>query len=210
LSARLRRWGASIGVCVALAAAGTGCAMPAMAPTASSTHAPKLHGDAVWAATAKAAPNFRLTNQRGEQVSLASMRGHVVLLTFLDSLCKTDCPIEGGMLHRIQRLIPATARPEIVVVSVDPADTPATSRRFVREAGIQPPWQWLRGSPHQLAKVWRAYGITVIPKAGDIAHSTVLYLIDSHGYERAGYLFPFQVPQVAEDVRSLSPARVRG
>jgi cytochrome oxidase Cu insertion factor (SCO1/SenC/PrrC family) len=198
-----------MGMCVALAAAGTGCATPEMSPTAS-TSAPKLHGDAVWGATAKAAPNFRLTNQHGDRVSLASLRGHVVLLTFLDSLCTKDCPIEGGMLHRIQRLIPTSARPEVVVVSVDPADTAATTRRFMREAGIEPPWQWLRGSRHQLAKVWRAYGITVIPQAGDIAHSTVLYLIDSHGYERSGYLFPFQVAQVAQDVQSLSPAQVRG
>ena len=39
------------------------------------------------------APGFTLTSQDGRQVSLASLRGKVVLLTFLDPVCTTDCPL---------------------------------------------------------------------------------------------------------------------
>ncbi|HTZ24545.1 MAG TPA: redoxin domain-containing protein, partial [Streptosporangiaceae bacterium] len=39
------------------------------------------------------APGFTLTSQDGHQVSLSSLRGKVVLLTFLDPVCTTDCPI---------------------------------------------------------------------------------------------------------------------
>ena len=39
------------------------------------------------------AKGFRLTDQHGRTVSLASLRGKVVLLTFLDPVCTTDCPL---------------------------------------------------------------------------------------------------------------------
>ena len=40
------------------------------------------------------APAFSLTNQHGQAVTLASLRGKVVLLTFLDPVCTSDCPLD--------------------------------------------------------------------------------------------------------------------
>jgi hypothetical protein len=62
------------------------------------------------------------------------------------------------------------------------------------------------------APVWYAYGIEVRSRrrkvAGvrftSIAHSAALYVIDSAGDERSGYLMPFSAHLVAEDVRALS------
>ncbi len=39
------------------------------------------------------APPFALTDQDGRPVSLESLRGHTVALTFLDPVCTTDCPL---------------------------------------------------------------------------------------------------------------------
>ena len=39
------------------------------------------------------APDFTLTDQHGRPVSLSGLRGKVVLLTFLDPVCVTDCPL---------------------------------------------------------------------------------------------------------------------
>ena len=39
------------------------------------------------------APPFSLTDQNGRTVSLGSLRGHVVALTFLDPVCTSDCPL---------------------------------------------------------------------------------------------------------------------
>ncbi len=46
-----------------------------------------------------AAP-FSLTDQHGQNVTLASMRGKVVLLTFLDDTCTTDCPLIAQEFRR--------------------------------------------------------------------------------------------------------------
>ncbi len=200
---RSRRWllAAALPV-VALLLGGAGVVY---ARTVASSTTPILHGDVVWSPGVKTAPTFRLPDQSGRIVSPASLHGHVVLLTFLDSLCTASCPLEGGMLSHIQRRLPPADRPEILVVSVDPRDTRASVGSFARESHLSPPWHWLLGSQAQLAKVWQAYGITVIPRAGDISHTTVLYLIDPQGDERAGFLFPFAVGEVARDVQALSP-----
>lgn len=171
---------------------------------------PAFHGQAAWAASERAAPAFTLRDQRGVPVSLPSLRGHTVLLTFLDSQCKQQCPIEGRQLGSILRRLPAADRPTLVVVSVDPSgDTAAGIRRAMTEWGLAGPWRWywLNGSSKRLAVVWHLYGITVDPTSGDIAHSLVLYLIDRDGYMRTAYLFPFLPAFVQGDLAKLARTR---
>ena len=108
--------------------------------------------------------------------------------TFLDSKCTNLCPIEGTQLAQVQHDLPAADRPELVVVSVNPADTRASVARFVRQAGWSRPWRWLLGTKRTLAPVWSAYpsacglataglcktGNTTIRVAGSVAHDRPL------------------------------------
>jgi protein SCO1/2 len=181
---------------------GTAAARPAL---------PTLHGQAVWAAGARRAPNFRLRDQSGRGVSLASLRGRPVVLTFLDSQCKSSCPIEGRQLGSILRRLPAARRPALVIVSVDQSgDTPAGIRHALAKWSLNGPWpvHWLSARTHaQLASVWRAYGVRVLPTTNDIVHSLALYLIDRRGYERTAYLFPFLPAFVQRDLGRLARER---
>jgi len=166
------------------------------------------------------APAVRLPDQDGRMTSLASMHGHTVLLTFLDSRCTNLCPIEGAQLAAVQKRLPAGTRPELVVISVNPADTRASVAKFVREAGWTQPWRWLLGSRTTLAPVWKAYhigvrlshgqavqtGKTTIRVAGSVVHTIALYVIDANGQERYGYLPPFRPAAVASAISSLTPA----
>ena len=163
----------------------------------------RLHGDAVWAAGARPAPPVRLRDQHGRAVSLAELRGRVLLVTFMDSHCTTECPVEGHQLAVVQRTLPPRSRPEIVVVSVNPADTPRSVRRFARLRGWHGGWRWLMGSSAELGRVWSAYGIEVDPTSHDIIHSAALYIVDRRGDERSGYVAPFLPKLVTADVRAL-------
>lgn len=194
----------------AAAGIGGGVALHELRGTGGSEAPSAFHGQASWPAGKRPAPQFSLRDQRGSRLSLASLRGRPVLLTFLDSRCHAQCPVEGRDLALVlQRLRPA-GRPTLVVLSVDPeGDTPASIRHAMakwRLAGPWP-WYWLNGTPRQLASAWRAYGITVVPKAGDIVHSLALYLIDRRGFERTGYLFPFLPGFVQGDLRTLAADR---
>ncbi len=66
------------------------------------------------------APVFALTDQDGKQVSLTSLRGKVVLLTFLDPVCVTDCPLIGQEFRAAAVLLRSHAsRVELVAVNLN-------------------------------------------------------------------------------------------
>jgi len=161
-----------------------------------------LHGDAVWAAGHRPAPAFALTDQDGKRVTTASLRGRPWMLTFLDSHCRTLCPIAGHQLGLAERRLGGAAVP-LIVVSVDPGDTPASVRRAAHRWGWHGRWSWLMGSAARLRPVLARYGIDVQPSANDIAHTIAVYLIDGSGDERAAFLPPIAVGQLDRDVRML-------
>ncbi len=70
------------------------------------------------------------------------------------------------------------------------------------------PWHWLMGGHAALAPVWRAYHVYVGRAAnGDIPHTEALVLIDRRGYERSGYLYPFNQGFVTHDLGVLGRER---
>jgi cytochrome oxidase Cu insertion factor (SCO1/SenC/PrrC family) len=189
---------AGVGIGAALALA-HGRAAPVLAA------APALHAQATWPAGATLAPDFRLRDQAGRTMTLSSERGHVVLLTFLDSHCQQECPIEGRLLAAVQRRIGAAMHAELAVVTVNPwADSGRSARAFAAESHWSGSWHWLLGTPAQLRPVWAHYAVGVRRTPSDINHTTVLYLIDPRGFQRAAYLVPFSPADVAADIRGLS------
>lgn len=194
----------AIGVLLAAAAAGTAIGA-ALALTRSRTPAvaPPLRARVTWAAGERRAPDFRLRDQTGRVASLAAERGHAVLLTFLDSHCRQECPVEGHLLAVTQRALGAAGNSKLVVISVDPwADTSRSARAFAVRSHWNN-WRWFFGSQAQLRPVWKRYGVGVLKTPRDIAHTAVVYAIDPRGFERALYLVPFSPRDVALEVRSL-------
>jgi cytochrome oxidase Cu insertion factor (SCO1/SenC/PrrC family) len=168
------------------------------------------HGQANWSRGDRRAPPVKLRDQDGRLVSLANLR-RPVLLTFLDSECREQCPVEGRQLGIMLRQMDAAVRPTVLIVGVNPAgDTPASIRHAVASWGLDGPWRWhwLRGRRAALAPVWADYGITVQPRSNDITHGMSLYLIDRRGFERTGYLFPFLPNFVALDLEQLAQERM--
>jgi protein SCO1/2 len=166
---------------------------------------PSLDGQATWKPGAAPAPPFRLRDRHGRFVSLDSFRGRTVVLAFMDSLCTAECPLEAAQLAAALRPLPAVERPQLLVVSVDTADTPRTVAVAARKWRLPGSYDWLIGTHAQLARVWRAYGIEVRPaKNGDIAHSAAVYVIDRNGDERAGFLVPFLPGLLTRDLRALA------
>ena len=136
------------------------------------------------------APAFSLTGQHGQAVTLASLRGKVVLLTFLDPVCTSDCPLIAQEFRQAGQLLSADSRDvELVAVVANPVDYQlGYTRAFDRQerlAGV-PNWLYLTGTLPRLRQVWRNYGIAaqVAPAGSMIAHSDVAYVIDQAGRVR--------------------------
>ena len=136
------------------------------------------------------APDFSLTDQDGRTVSLASLRGKVVLMTFLDPVCTTDCPIIAQEFKQAGQMLGAQAdRVELVAVVANPTYlSTAFTRAFDRQEGLTtvPNWLYLTGSLSQLAAVWRRYGVTVqdLPAGAMAAHNDLAVIIDPAGRVR--------------------------
>jgi cytochrome oxidase Cu insertion factor (SCO1/SenC/PrrC family) len=133
------------------------------------------------------APAFSLTDQHGRDVTLASLRGKVVLLTFLDPVCTSDCPLEAQEFRQAGQLLgAASGRVELVAIVANPVDYQlGYTQAFDQQERLNdvPNWLFLTGNPAVLAQVWRGYGIAAqIEGAGSmIGHSENAYVIDSHG-----------------------------
>jgi cytochrome oxidase Cu insertion factor (SCO1/SenC/PrrC family) len=136
------------------------------------------------------APNFTLTSQYGRQVSLASLRGKVVLLTFLDPVCTTDCPVIAAEMRVADAILGSKARDaELVAVVANPTYTSlAYTRAFDLQVGLNtvPNWLYLTGSLSQLASVWHRYGIEVedLPAGAMAAHNDIAFVISAKGEEQ--------------------------
>jgi cytochrome oxidase Cu insertion factor (SCO1/SenC/PrrC family) len=171
-----------------------------------------LDGQAAWAAGARPAPAITgLHDQTGAVFSLASLRRRTIAMAFFDSHCTQECPLEGRALAAAERSLPASERPVLVAVSVNPAqDTPASDAAAAKAWGLSgvAPWHWLMGTPAALRRVWNEYHVYVgKPVDGDIPHTEALYLIDARGDERSGYLYPFATRFVTHDLSALAPGR---
>jgi cytochrome oxidase Cu insertion factor (SCO1/SenC/PrrC family) len=136
------------------------------------------------------APGFTLTSQDGRPVSLASLRGKVVLLTFLDPVCTTDCPLIAQEMRSADTLLGAKAsNTELVAVVANPTYTSiAYTRAFTSQEnlGQVPNWLYLTGSLSQLADVWHNYGIEVedLPAGAMSAHNDLAFVISAKGEMR--------------------------
>ena len=133
------------------------------------------------------APNFTLTSQDGRQVSLASLRGKVVLLTFLDPVCTTDCPVIAAEMRVADAMLGSKARDaELVAVVANPTYTSlAYTRAFDLQEGLStvPNWLYLTGTVGQLASVWHHFGIEVedLPAGAMAAHNDIAFVISAKG-----------------------------
>ena len=166
-----------------------------------------------WAAGKRRAPDFRLFDQEGRPVSIAGLRGRLVIVTFIDPLCRNFCPLEAKQLNELVRELPARERPAIVAVSVNVyGNARANLLQDVRRWRLVPEWRWAVGHPRQLRSVWKRYeiGVQVATKriAGvtvhEIAHTEAAYLVDRRGYERGLFLWPFRSGDVRAALAKLS------
>ncbi len=197
--ARRRTWaGLGIGAVAALGLVLPGFVFARALPTPTSL----VYGDTVWAPGQVPAPPIRLRDTAGRWVSLRRLRGRVVVLTFMDSLCRTDCPVEAAELAAVARRLGPSVPFALVVVSTDPrGDTRRQVRAFLDRYRIRFPVRWLVGTPAQLRPVWGAYQIQVTSAS---AHSSALYLIGRSGDERAGFGVPFPPTDLMHDLRVLN------
>jgi protein SCO1 len=143
-----------------------------------------------------------LINQQGQAVSLAALRGKVVVLAPFLSLCQDECPLVTGAFISLQQDVRAAGlahRIVFVEATVDPGrDTVARLAAYQKEFGAD--WDLWTGTPAEIAAFWKPFGVeyqiapeeqpakidwfTGKPLTYDVNHTDGYVLIDPAGRER--------------------------
>jgi cytochrome oxidase Cu insertion factor (SCO1/SenC/PrrC family) len=180
--------GVGIGAVIAVArSSSTSPAAPVSDTRTSATANPGLDPGTPLSATA---PGFTLTDQFGKRVSLRSLRGKVVVVSFNDPECTTICPLTTtALLHAKNLLGPAASRVELLGIGANPEKTQVKwVRAYSRAHEMLHKWRFLTGSLPELKRVWRAYGIEAAVVNGTIDHTPATYVIGPDGRESRLYL----------------------
>jgi cytochrome oxidase Cu insertion factor (SCO1/SenC/PrrC family) len=143
--------------------------------------------DGTPAAEVRPAPNFTFINELNHRVSLTQFKGKTVVLTFLDPVCISDCPIIGQEIRQTDLLLGAAAsQVEFVAINANPLyRSTAYTTAFSTQEGLNSftNWQFLTGSLPSLQSIWTQYGVTVsyYGPGSMIAHNDIMYVIGSDG-----------------------------
>ena len=137
---------------------------------------------------------------------MRDLRGKVVLVTFLDTDCKTKCPLIASAVADGLRLLSPSDRRQVepLVLTVNPAsDTPASVRKFLLDRhalGLD----FLLGTMKQMRPVWRSFHIVAAAETGNVD----IHSADVRVYDRSGewvstlHLPPDLTPEnLAHDIR---------
>ena len=164
-----------------------------------------------WAAGARRAPGFTLTDQHGRPVSLAALHGRPVLVTFIDPLCRELLPDRGAAPERRRQHLPAGSKPAIVAVSVNIyGNTRAILGRTRRSgsscpsgggrSGIRPHSAGLervsRGGARDDQEARGRHGAHDRAHRGGVPDRR-------EGYERALFLWPYSARASSQTLRAL-------
>jgi protein SCO1/2 len=155
----------------------------------------------------RAAPPLELLGHEGAVVSLESLRGRPVLVTFAYAHCQTVCPVIVGRVIAAQERLRARegGAPAALVVTLDPwRDTPS------RLPSIADGWRlpagdaWLLGG--EPADVEAALDAWEIPRSrdmttGEVVHPSLIYVVDRAG--RIAYAASADTDVIVELVQRL-------
>lgn len=149
-------------------------------------------GDAL-AGAGEPAPDFALIAQDARPLSLAALRGKVVLLDFVYTRCPGPCPILTGIHEDVRDGLSEADRAAVQLVSItlDPEhDTPAVLRAWASARRIETQgWSFATGPAADVDAVVRAYGVgSVRQPNGEIEHTVATFLIDRDGNIAKRYL----------------------
>lgn len=134
------------------------------------------------------APDFNLVDQFGHPVSLSSLRGHEVVLAFIDSRCTSLCPLTANIMYNAKAQLGASASSRVILVAINAnptATSVATVQAWSINHGMLHQWLFLTGTAQQLQAVYHQFGVYVqIDASGKDIHDASMYVIDAQGHER--------------------------
>ncbi|WP_050182830.1 SCO family protein [Domibacillus robiginosus] len=162
--------------------------------------------------------DFSHTNQNGEKVGLADLKGKVWLANFIFTNCTTVCPPMTRNMSEVQDRLneEKIQNYEIVSFSIDPTrDTPGALKEYISHYDVdESNWNLLTGYTEKEISAFAQDSFQAIampdPESDQFIHGTSFYLVDQNGTVVKSYPGNKQdgedVPydEIVEDIKILS------
>jgi protein SCO1/2 len=167
--------------------------------------------------TPRPMPAMQLIDHAGRQYVTERLRGRWTFLFFGFTNCPDICPTTLATLAAVRSALadlPAPDRPEVVLVSVDPArDTPEVLARYV--AHFDPSFAGVTGDAAAIEALAQQLGIAVVIGAPGtdgtytVDHTAAILLVDPDAAWTAVFGTPHRAETIAADYRAIVERRAR-
>jgi len=125
------------------------------------------------------------TNDAGQTVKLASLRGQPVVVAMFFASCEYACPVLVSDLQRLRAALPPAVRAQtrFVLVSFDVArDTPAVLAAYRSKLSLDAGWTLLRGEATDVQDLAMLLGVKYKQDArGQFSHSNLITVLNPLG-----------------------------
>ena len=143
-------------------------------------------------------PEFTLTNQNGQPVTLSDLRGQVWVADIIFTTCAGPCPLMTRQMSELQSLLPPGSPVKLVSLTTHPDfDTPevlkAYGQRFNADFNR---WTFLTGSKQEIGRLARE-GLKLAAQETKpeeraspedlFIHSTLFVIVDKQGRLRGSF-----------------------
>jgi protein SCO1 len=130
-----------------------------------------------------------LIDQDGRTLTLADLRGRVLVAAMIYTSCTAVCPRVTEDMKGVEQQLSARDRTDVgfVLFSLDPGrDTPAALRRFAIEHTLDlSRWRLFASSEDGVRDLAAVLGVKYKTEDnGEIAHSAMIFIIDREGVVR--------------------------
>jgi cytochrome oxidase Cu insertion factor (SCO1/SenC/PrrC family) len=166
-------------------------AIAAVEPNATTLLAESIDGRATPVPGDVRPPDLALVEQHGRPITFEKLQGKVLLVTYLDPVCTTDCPVIAQEFKQADSLLGSEARDvDLVAINANPLyRSPAYLRAFDRQEHLEhlPNWIYLTGSVGELRRLWNSFGVEIyVPGGGAmVTHPDGAAIIDREGRIRS-------------------------
>ncbi len=157
-------------------------------------------------------PRMSLIDQNGKNVSLTSLKGRPVLISFIHASCKGACQMMTAKMKMVAQSLGSKFDSSVTMVSIttDPAhDRPPQLLAYAKNEGADAPgWLFLTGKPKEVGRVLALYHVPMEGPDDSLTHDLDLFLIAPDGCEVRQYQGMKVAPDVvASDIRKTSARR---